>query len=80
VDELAADNTSLKLKVDGLAAEVTQLQTDQTKAQELVDKRRVEAESRERNLQQRLQTALDSLRGKPRPMFSLGFTGIASVC
>jgi hypothetical protein len=44
----------LKSKADGLAAEVIQLKTDQAKAQELVDERRVEAESRERKLQQRL--------------------------
>jgi hypothetical protein len=80
VDELVAENNSLKAKVDGLATEVTQLKADQANAQELVDKRRGEAESREKNLQQRLQTALDSLRGKPCPMFSLGFMGIAVVC
>jgi hypothetical protein len=54
VDELTAKNNSLKLKADGLAAEVTQLKTNKAKAQELIDKRQVEAESRERNLQQRL--------------------------
>jgi hypothetical protein len=51
VDEFAAENTSFKSKADGLAVEVTQLKTDQAKAQELVDKRRVKAESMERNLQ-----------------------------
>jgi hypothetical protein len=50
------------------------------KAQELFDKRQAEAESREKNLQQRLQTALDSLRGKPHSLFNLGFARIASVC
>jgi hypothetical protein len=44
----------LKAKADGLADEVTQLKTDSTKAQELVDQHRVEAESKEKNLQQRL--------------------------
>jgi hypothetical protein len=48
-----------------LAAEVTQLKADSAKAQELVDQRRVEAESKERKLQQCLQAALDSLHGKP---------------
>jgi hypothetical protein len=80
VDELATENNSLKSKADGLAAEVTQLKTGQAKAQELIDKRQVEAESRERKLQQRLQATLDSLRSKPCPMFNLGFIDIASIC
>jgi regulator of replication initiation timing len=80
VDELAAENTSLKSKADDLATEVTQPKTNQAKAQELADKRRVEAELRERKLQQRLQAALDSLHGKPRTLFNLGFVRIASVC
>jgi hypothetical protein len=75
-----AENTSLKSKADDLATEVTQPKTNQAKAQELADKRRVEAESRERKLQQRLQAALDSLHGKPRTLFNLGFVRIASVC
>jgi hypothetical protein len=49
-----AENSSLKGKADGLADEVTQLKTDSAKAQELVNQRRVEAESKEKNLQQRL--------------------------
>jgi hypothetical protein len=36
---LAAENSLLKSKADGLAAEVTQLKADQAKAQELVDQR-----------------------------------------
>jgi outer membrane murein-binding lipoprotein Lpp len=54
VDGLAADNSLLETKVDGLAAEVTQLKADQAKAQELLDKRQAEAESKEKGLQQRL--------------------------
>jgi hypothetical protein len=80
IDDLVAENTSLKSKAEGLAAKAAQLRADQVKAQELVDKRQAEAESREKNLQQRLQTALDSLCSKPRFMFNLGFTRIASVC
>jgi regulator of replication initiation timing len=80
VDDLMAENASLKLKADGLAVEVAQLKTDQAKAQEPFDKRQLEAESREKNLQQHLQTALDSLRGKPRSLFNLGFAKIASFC
>jgi hypothetical protein len=57
----------LKTKADGLAVEATQLRADQAKAQELVDKRQAEAETREENFQQCLQDALDSLRGKFLP-------------
>jgi hypothetical protein len=67
VDDLAAKNAALKTKVDGLAIEATQLRADQAKAEELVDKRQAEAESKEKNLQQRLQTALDSMCGKFLP-------------
>jgi regulator of replication initiation timing len=80
VDDLVAENTSLKLKAEGLAADVAQLKSDQAKAQELFDKRQAEAGSREKNLQQHLQTALDSSCGKPHSMFNLGFVRIASVC
>jgi hypothetical protein len=38
VDDLVAENASLKSKADGLAVEVAQLKTDQAKAQELFDK------------------------------------------
>jgi outer membrane murein-binding lipoprotein Lpp len=37
IDDLSAKNSSLKVKVDGLAGKVTQLKTDSAKAQELVD-------------------------------------------
>jgi hypothetical protein len=64
VGNLAAENASFKTKADGLAAEVAQFRADQAEAQELFDKRQAEAESKEKSLQQHLQTALDSLRGK----------------
>jgi hypothetical protein len=70
----------LKAKADGLADEVTQLKTDSAKAQELVNQQRVEAESKEKNLQQRLQAALDSLHGKPCSSFSKSFMVITSIC
>jgi hypothetical protein len=63
-----------------LAAEVIQLKADSEKAQELVDQRRVEAESKEKKLQQRLQATLDSLRDKPCSLFSIGFMGVTSIC
>jgi hypothetical protein len=78
LDDLTAENTTLKTKADGLAIEAAQLQTDQAKAQELFDKHEAEAESREKNLQQRLQTALDSLRGEPHSLFALRSAKIAS--
>jgi hypothetical protein len=56
-----ADNSTLRAKADGLADEVAQLKTDSTKAQELANQRRLEAELKEKDLHQRLQTALDSL-------------------
>jgi hypothetical protein len=64
VDDLATENALLKTKIDGLAVEAAQLRADQAKAQELFDKHQAEAESKEKSLQQRLQTALDSLRSK----------------
>jgi hypothetical protein len=80
VDDLIAENTLLKSKADGLAIEAAQLRADQAKAQELFDKRQAEAESREKNLQQRLQTALDSLRGKFHSLFDLKFAKAISFC
>jgi hypothetical protein len=63
-----------------LAVEVIQLKANSAKAQELVDHRRVEAESKEKKLQQRLQATLDSLHGKPCSLFDIRFMGITSVC
>jgi hypothetical protein len=80
IDDLAAENSSLRAKADGLANKVTQLKADSTKAQELVNKRRVEAESKEKDLQQCLQTALDSLHGKYYSLFSIRFIRITSIC
>jgi hypothetical protein len=54
----------LKAKADGLVDEVAQLKDESTKAQELANQHRSEAESKEKDLHKRLQTALDSLRGK----------------
>jgi glutamine synthetase adenylyltransferase len=79
IDDLVAGNSSLKAKADGLANEVTQLKTDSAKAQELVNQRRVEAESKEKNLQQHLQATLDSLHGKSYSSFSIRFMRIASI-
>jgi hypothetical protein len=54
----------LKAKADGLVDEVARLKAESTKAQELANQRRLEAESKEKGLHQHLQAALDTLRGK----------------
>jgi hypothetical protein len=64
LDDLAAEKSELKAKADGLVDEVARLKSESTKAQELAKMRRLEAESREKNLHQRLQTSLKILRGK----------------
>jgi cell division protein FtsB len=64
LDDLAAENSGLKAKSVELADEVAQLKAESTKAQELARMRRVEAETREKDMQQRLQSSLDALRGE----------------
>jgi hypothetical protein len=80
IDDLAAKNSSLRAKADGMADEVTKLKADSAKAQELVNQRRVDAELKEKDLQQRLQAALDSLHGKSYSLFSIRFIMITSIC
>jgi hypothetical protein len=65
LDDLVAEKSELKAKADGLADEVARLKSESTKAQELAKTCRLETESREKDLHQRLQTSLDALRGKP---------------
>jgi hypothetical protein len=64
LDDLAAENSGLKAKADGLADEVARLKSESSKAQELANTCRLKAESREKDLHQRLQTSLDALRGE----------------
>jgi regulator of replication initiation timing len=80
IDDLSVENSSLKLKAEGLVDEVSQLRADSTKAQELANKQCAEAESKERDLQQHLQATLDSLHGKICSLFSIRFMGITSIC
>jgi hypothetical protein len=61
LDDLAAENSGLKAKADGLADEVARLKSESSKAQELAKTCHLEAESREKDLHQRLQTSLDAL-------------------
>jgi hypothetical protein len=67
LDDVAAEKSVLTSKADGLAKEVARLKAESTKAQELATQRHLEAESKEKALHQRLQAALETLRGKPLP-------------
>jgi regulator of replication initiation timing len=80
IDDLSTENSLLKLKTTGLADEVSHLKADSTKAQELANKQRAEAESKEKGLQQRLQAALDSLQGESRPLPNTRFSKVTSTC
>jgi hypothetical protein len=64
LDDLAAENSGLKAKADGLADEVARLKSESSKAQELAKTCRVKAESSEKDPYQRLQTSLDALRSE----------------
>jgi hypothetical protein len=64
LDDLAAENSGLKTKANGLADEIAQLKSELSKAQELAKTRRLEAELRDMDLHQRLQNSLDALRGE----------------
>jgi hypothetical protein len=67
LDDLAAEKSLLMAKAEGLAEEVARLKVESTKAQELATQCRLEAESKEKGLHQRLQAVLDTLRGKLLP-------------
>jgi hypothetical protein len=64
LDDLTAENLRLKAKTDELADEVAQLKSKSTEAQELARTRRMEAEAKEKDMQQHLQSSLDALRGE----------------
>jgi hypothetical protein len=55
------ENSGLKAKADGLADKVARLKAELSEAQELAKTCRLNAESREKDLHQRLQTSLDAL-------------------
>jgi regulator of replication initiation timing len=65
LNNLATEKSMLKAKADGLVDEASWLKAELTEAQELANQRRLEAESKEKGLHQRLQAALDTLHGKP---------------
>jgi hypothetical protein len=58
-----------------LVEEVARLKSESTKAEELAKTRRLEAESREKDLHQRLQTSLDVLRSESSISF-LNFSAL----
>jgi hypothetical protein len=69
LDDLVAEKSERKDKADGLVDEVARLKSESTKAQELAKARCLEVELREKDLHQRLQTSLNTLRGKPSISF-----------
>jgi hypothetical protein len=69
LDDLAAENTGLKAKADGLANEVARLKSESSKARDLAKTCCLEAKSREKDMQQRLQTSLNALRGESSMSF-----------
>jgi hypothetical protein len=73
LDDLAAENSGLKAKADGLPDEVARLKSESSKAQELAKTRRLEAESRDKDMHQCLQTSLDILRGESSISFDCTF-------
>jgi regulator of replication initiation timing len=73
LDDLAAENSGLKAKTAELADEVAQLKAESTKAQELARTRRIEAKTKEKDMQQCLQSSLDALRGESLTSSELGF-------
>jgi uncharacterized protein YlxW (UPF0749 family) len=65
LDDLAAEKTELASKVDALTEEVARLKAESSRAQELANQRRLEAESKAQALHERLQAAIKTLCGKP---------------
>jgi predicted RNase H-like nuclease (RuvC/YqgF family) len=65
LDNLATENSGLKAKVTELNNEIARLKVESSEAQERAKKSHLDAESREGDLHQRLQSSLDTLRSKP---------------
>jgi cell division protein FtsB len=64
LDNLATENSGLKAKVTELNDEIARLKGESSEAKERAKKSRLDAEAREGELHQRLQTSLDALRGE----------------
>jgi predicted transcriptional regulator len=73
LDDLAVENSGLKTKTAELADEVARLKSESTKTQELARTRRIEVEAKEKDMQQRLQSSLDALRGESSALSGLVF-------
>jgi predicted RNase H-like nuclease (RuvC/YqgF family) len=65
LDNLAIENSGLKAKVAKLNDEIARLKAESSEAQERAKKNCLDAETREGDLHQRLQSSLDTLRSKP---------------
>jgi uncharacterized protein YlxW (UPF0749 family) len=65
LDDLAAEKTELASQVDALTEEVARLKAESSRAQELANQHRLEAESKEQALHERLQATVETLHGKP---------------
>jgi hypothetical protein len=73
LDDLTAENSGPKAKTDELADKVARLKSESTKAQELARTRRIEAEAKEKDMQQCLQSLLNALRGESSTSSGLVF-------
>jgi cell division protein FtsB len=69
LDNLVTKNSGLKAKVTELNDEIARLKAESSEAQERAKKNHLDAESREGDLHQRLQSSLDTLRSKPSVPF-----------
>jgi hypothetical protein len=64
LDDLTAENSMLTTRNEELADEITKLKPESTKARELANAQRIQAETKEKGMNQCLQTSLDALRGE----------------
>jgi predicted nuclease with TOPRIM domain len=64
MDNLATENSGLKARVTELNDEIARLKVESSEAQERAKKSRLDAETREVDLHQRLQSSLETLRSK----------------
>jgi cell division protein FtsB len=64
LDNLATENSGLKVKIAELNDEIARLKGESSEAEERAKKSRLDAEVQEGELAQRLQTSLDALRGE----------------
>jgi hypothetical protein len=70
----------LKAKVTELNDEVAQLKVKSSEAQERAKKSRLDAETREGDLHQRLQSSLDALHGESSSFVWISFRAEQSYC